>query len=146
MITPTWSTRRWEIPSTSLKSRPPSSFLSGPTPFNHQQDPSVFHVQQPVFPAGHLQGALPPQVFKSHSSHVIKESWSSRIVTYCTENCALAPLLSNKVKFLNHNSGFLCRSDAIMRKTSDSPFPLRCRGLILLETYTTLSREEFRDK
>ena len=55
----------------ALKSQ--QSFHSGSAPFDYQQDPSVFHVQQPVFPAGHLQGALPPQVFKSHSSHVIKK-------------------------------------------------------------------------
>merc|ERR1719411_2520751 len=40
----------------------------GPAPSDHQQDPAVFHVQQPVFPAGHLQGALPPKVPRADTS------------------------------------------------------------------------------
>ena len=36
--------------------------ISGPAPLDDQQDPPVLHVQQPIFPTGYLQGALPSKV------------------------------------------------------------------------------------
>jgi len=44
---------------------PDASSAEGYKSSDHNQETSMFSVEQPVFPAGHLPGALPPKVNQS---------------------------------------------------------------------------------
>merc|ERR1712109_225106 len=51
----------------------------GPASLDDQQDPPVLHVQQPIFPTGYLQGALPSKVPRVDSSGNLHHPFQRRV-------------------------------------------------------------------